>query len=127
MHYFFFINTQSITKKRVVVFLHYVILQEAKLKKKGKIKFYQKGAIIGTLVGFGINVWKFVGTQMYPKPAEFRRVMPVSTEECLVYVAGDQVTQDYYNTTDSYYDATSMNSAYLNATTTELIEVVEER
>ena len=53
--------------------------------------------------------------------------MPVSTEECLVYVAGDQVTQDYYNTTDSYYDATSMNSAYLNATTTELIEVVEER
>ena len=64
---------------------------------------------------------------MYPKPVEFRRVMPVSTEECLVYVAGDQITQSYYNTTDGYYNATSMNSEYLNATTTELIKTEEER
>jgi len=83
------------------------------------------GAIVGTLVGFGINVWKFVGTQMYPKPAEFRRVMPVSTEECLVYV--DQITQSYYNTTDSYYNATNTDVAYFNATTTEIIKIEEER
>jgi len=77
------------------------------------------GAIIGTLVGFGLNVWKFVGTQMWPKPAEFRRVMPVSTEECVAAV--DLSTQSYYNTTD-------MNAAYLNTTTsTASIELVPER
>ena len=53
--------------------------------------------------------------------------MPVSTEECLVYVAGDQTTESYYNTTDSYYNATSMNYEYFNATTTELIKTEEER
>ena len=56
---------------------------------------------------------------MWPKPVEFRRVMPVSTEECVAAV--DLSTQSYYNTT-------GMNAAYLNTTTsTASIELVPER
>jgi len=44
------------------------------------------GAFIGTVCGFGVCVVKFVGSQLYPIPVEFLNKMPMSVEECPVYI-----------------------------------------
>ncbi|CAK8690688.1 sodium-coupled monocarboxylate transporter 1-like [Clavelina lepadiformis] len=69
------------------------------------------GALIGVCLGWASTIWMFVGSTIYPKPKEFLRIMPRSTEGCPVSDVIDPISQALttsgFNTTLSLLSTTS--------------------
>jgi len=67
-----------------------------------------QGAFLGTLIGFSIATWRFIGSQLYPLPQEFTGKLPLSVDQCV----SPDPTVSLMNVSVTTISDTNLNSTF---------------